>query len=481
MNGNEQLTSNKMRDMPVGRLLFVMSAPAIISMLVQALYNIVDSVFVGIYYSGTAQYDGAVQALSLAFPMQLLITAVGIGIGVGANACISRRLGEGDREGANKVANLALLLSLAGAALTAIVGLFASEPFVRMLAAESESGSSGDAIAFGTQYLTIVMALSFGAIIEITCARLYQSTGNMRIPMMSQAMGAVLNIVLDAVFIFVFNMGVAGVAWATVIAQTAAAAFSLSMFFLRKHDVQLHRKYWRPERKTFKQIFNVGLPAFTTQAVGSVTYVVMMIILKMYNYGSDAQSVYGFYFKLISFITMPVFGLMQGMLPILGYNYGSGNRLRYVKTLKLSLIFALSVLTAGLILFETLPGVLLSAFSVEWGSSMMQTGQFAYRITAISFVPAAFGITTINAFQSLHCGISSLLVSVLRQIGIIIPFALIFGSYNIMFVWMAYPIAETVSVLIFFPRLLAVIKKKFDERTSLLTAKDGLNGQAQLI
>lgn len=459
-------------------MLFVMAMPAIISMLVQALYNIIDSVFVGIYYDGTPQYDGAVQALSLAFPMQLLITAVGIGIGVGANACISRRLGERDREGADRVASLAIALSVIGSALMVFVGLFASEPFVRMLAAESVTGNSEDAIAFGTEYLVIVMSMSFGAIIEITCGRIYQSTGNMKIPMIAQGMGAVLNIGLDALFIFGLNMGVAGAAWATVIAQICAAAFSFSMFFLKKHDISISPKYLRFDKKTLRFMMNVGLPAFTTQAVGSVTYVAMMIFMKMYGYGSDAQSVYGFYFKLNSFISMPVFGLMQGMLPILGYNYGSGDKKRYVQTLKLALIASAAVMVLGLVLFETIPGLLLSAFRVPWDGTMMQVGITAYRIIAIAFIPAAFNITTINALQSLHCGVTSLLVSVLRQIGIIIPFALIFGQFGLIYIWLAYPVAELISAVIFFPRLLVLVKKKFAERARLDYRQEAANGQA---
>ena len=439
-----------------------MSLPAIISMLVQALYNIMDTVFVGMYYSGLgdAEYNSATQALSLAFPMQLIVVSIGIGIGVGANTCISRKLGEGDREGASLVAKHAILLAVACSAVMAIVGLTASSAFIIGLA--DVGGESGKVIEYGTTYLTIVTALSLGTTVEITCSRILQSTGNMRVPMISQAMGAVINIALDPIFLFVCGWGVAGAAIATVISQFTSMFFILSMFFVRKQDVSIAPKGFKFSRKAVKEIVNVGLPALVTNAIGAVTYVSLMLIMKAYAMGNIPQQVLGLYFKFNSLIFMPTFGLMQGALPILGYNYGASQRKRYTSCIKYMILFSLGFLLIGLALFETIPEILLGLFSANAQTS--EAGAVAFRIIAIGFPGAAFGITMINAFQSLQCGVRSLLISLFRQLGIIVPVAAIFGQFGAHMIWTAYPVAEFIPLFIFFPSLIRTIKKKFDDK-----------------
>lgn len=457
-----QLNSKKMGSAPIAKLLITMSLPAIISMLVQALYNVMDTVFVGMYYSGLgdAEYNSATQALATAFPMQLVIVAIGVGIGTGANALISKKLGEGDTEGANQAAKHAVLLAAAMSVVMSVIGLTTSGAFIAGLA--DVSGDSGNAVEYGTTYLTIVSSLSLAATIEITCGRILQSTGNMRVPMISQAMGAGINIALDPIFLFAFGWGVAGAAIATVISQFCSAIFTISMFFIKKQDVSISPKGIRPSGKTLGEIVNVGLPAFVTNAIGAVTYVALMLIMKAYAMGNTPQQVLGLYFKLNSLIFMPTFGLMQGALPILGYNYGAGNKSRYLSCLKLTTLISLGFMLIGLALFEGLPEVMLGMFSAN--QSTAQAGALALRLIAIAYPFAALGVTTISAFQSLQCGLRSLLMSMFRQLGIIVPFAAIFARFGVHMIWIAYPIAEAAAVFVFCPMLIGAIKKKFGGR-----------------
>lgn len=463
-DASKKLRSDRMGTTPVLKLLVAMSLPAIFSMFVQACYNIMDTVFVGMYYGGISEieYNAATQALSVAFPIQLIVVALGVGIGVGANAVVSKKLGEGNVEGANLTAKLAVFLGLCASVVMAIVGLTASGAFISALAAQGEGGSE-KVVEYGTQYLTIVASLSGASMIEIICGRLFQATGNMRVPMISQLLGAGLNIALDPLFLFAFDMGVSGVAIATVISQFCAMIFSLLMFVFTKQDVSISPKGFRFDGKTIKEIVNVGMPAFVTNAIGAVTYITLLSIMKAY--GSDdvhqtviSQTVLGLYFRLNSLVFMPTFGLVQGALPILGYNYGSRNRARYMACLKYMLLFSLCFTGIGLILFETAPEFLLGMFSAT--EEVATAGALALRLIAIAFLPASFGITTINAFQSLQCGVSALLMSTFRQLGIIIPFAAIFGMFGVHMIWLSYPVAEIVADLVFCPILFFRLKKK---------------------
>lgn len=462
MPSGKKLNSDKMRSTPIGKLLITMSLPAIVSMLVQALYNVMDTVFVGMYYSGLgdSEYNSAVQALSVAFPMQLIIVSIGIGLGVGANACISKKLGMGDREGATQTARHAILLAVVSSVILAVVGLTTSGAFITALA--DVSGDSGKVIEYGTTYLTIVASLSFACTIEITCSRMLQSTGNMRVPMISQAMGACVNIALDPILIFAGGMGVAGAAVATVISQFCSMTFILVMFVAKKQDVSILPKGFRFNGKAMLEIINVGLPALITNAIGAVTYICIMLIMKAYGMGNTPQQVLGLYFKLNSLIFMPTFGLMQGALPILGYNYGAGNKKRYLECVKYMILISLGFMLIGVILFEAAPGAMLGLFSAN--TDTLVEGAVALRIIAICFPIAALGITTINAYQSLQCGVRSLIMSMTRQLGIIVPFAAIFGRFGAYMIWIAYPVAEAIPILVFFPLLFKTINKKFAER-----------------
>lgn len=465
-NQKTKLKSEKMGTMPIGKLLANMSIPAILSMFVQALYNVMDTVFVGMYYSGLgdAEYNSATQALSVAFPMQMIIVAIGVGIGTGANAVVSKKLGEGDREGANQSAKHAIILSAMLSVLMVITGLTLSEAFISGLS--DVSGDSGKVVEYGTIYLTIVASLSFASTIEITCSRILQSTGNMKVPMISQLMGASINIILDPIFLFAFKWGVAGAAIATVISQFCTAIFTISNFVFRKQDVNISMLKLKFSGRTLGEIVNVGLPAFITNAIGAVTYISIMLIMKGYAMGNIAQQVLGLYFKLNSLIFMPTFGLMQGALPIFGYNYGANNKKRYKKCLLYAILVAMVFMIIGLCLFEFLPEVMLGIFSAN--AQTMEAGVKTLRIVAVAYPIAAIGVPVISGFQSLQCGIRSLLMSLFRQIGIIVPFAAIFGQFGVVFIWMAYPIAELLSVIVFLPMLLVTINKKFAMRSKAL-------------
>ncbi len=463
------LRSDRLRNTPILKLLITMSLPAIFSMFVQACYNFMDTVFVGAYYTGLDGGSGAaIQALSLAFPIQLIITAFGVGIGVGANAVVSRKLGEGNVEKANRAAKLAVFLGLVGAVLMVVVGLTASRAFISALASTEEASQSQTVIDYGAQYLTIVTTFSGFSMIEIICGRLFQATGNMRVPMISQMLGAVINIGLDPLFLFAFKMGVAGVAIATVISQFVAFCFSVIMFIVTKQDVSILPKGFKFDGSVLKEMAGAGLPAFITNAVGAVTYITLMITMKGYGMGEVPQEILGLYFRLNSLIFMPTFGLMQGSLPILGYNYGSGDKKRYMECIKYTIMFSAVFMVIGVTLFEAAPKAMLGMFSPP--PEVLDEGALALRLIAISFIPAAFGITTINGFQSVRSGGFALMMSLFRQLGIVIPFAVIFGRFGSFMIWLAYPVAETLAVSIFCPILFVRIRKRFQEK---LKEKEG--------
>ncbi len=455
-------TSDKMRDMSIPRLLMVMSLPAMLSMLVQALYNVMDTVYVGMYYSaiGEAEYIAATQALSVAFPIQLIVTSIGLGIGIGANAIISKRLGEGDRHAASRAATMAILMVLVAAAAMCLIGGLMARPFVAAVA--DASGEGGMVIEYGTQYLFIVAAFSAGQTLELTGTRILQGTGNMKIPMIAQIVGAGINIALDPLFLFVFGMGVRGAAIATVISQFCAMGISYAVLLFFQHEVKISFIKVKIDKESFFANINIGIPSFVMNAVGAVTYISLLALIKAYGFGGVFQQILGLYFRLNSLAFMPIFGLMQGLLPILGYSYGANKKERFVHVLKLSLSISVALLLAGTVLFEVAPAMLLGLFSA--GDQTIRVGVPALRIVAISFPFAAVGINLINVFQSLQCGIRSLIMSVFRQVGIIIPFAAVFGMITEWAIWAAYPVSEIVTMLVFLPQVFFVIKSKFKEK-----------------
>ena len=447
-----KFNSDKMGTMPVGKLLFSMSVPAIFSMLVQSLYNVVDSIFV-------AQVsEDALVAVSIAFPLQMLIIALALGVGVGTNALIARRLGEKRREEANIAANTGIVLSLINMALCMLVGLFLAKPFVGLF--------TQDAAIFtmGSQYLMIVMVFSVGVMIEMTCSRVLQATGNMIVPMISQLIGAITNIILDPIFIFGYfgvpKMGVAGAAVATVIGQILAMIFVLIVLKVGTHEVDIAPWRHHPQMQAAKDIYRVGIPTFVMNAIGSLTTTAMNAILM--GFSATAVAVLGIYFKLQSFVFMPIFGLNLGAMPILGYNYGAADEKRFTRTLALSFGVALAIMVIGTVLFWTMPEMLLKLFNGS--DQMLQLGSYALRVLALCFLPAACSIIMTTMFQALGKGMMSLVMSLLRQLVFIIPLAWILGQLGgLGAVWFCYPAAELLVAVIFVPIALKTIKKSFDQ------------------
>lgn len=460
------LQSDKMRDQKIGKLLLTMSLPAIFSMLVQALYNIVDSLFLtNIHYIpegyvGTNIGKDSFNAVSIVMPMTMLVVAVAIGVGVGANAYIARKLGEGNRLSADKAAKSAVVMTLFAWAIMVVLAFTVSRPFVAAFVNSDNATDMQYVIDQGTLYLTIYLAASGGVLLDITFARILQATGNMKVPMISQLVGAISNIVLDALFIMVFDMGVLGAILATSIGQWLAAFTDLAFFLFKKQDVSISLKNFKPEAKYFAKIAKIGLPAFVMNAMGSVVTIIMNSLLLNYTNGITVLSAY---FKVQSFVFMPVFGLMQGTMPILSYNYGANLKKRFNQTFKLGLSLALGVMVVGLLLFQIWPEALMSIFTsqtVSEGQSWEQLqaenailvaeGAYAFRCISISFIPAAFSILIINMMQSINCPISSLLMSLCRQLIFLIPSAILFNMWWAQKgIWFCYPFAEIMSLLIF--------------------------------
>lgn len=477
---SENLQSDKMRNTKIGKLLFTMSLPAIFSMLVQALYNIVDSLFLtGIDYSvngyvGENIGKDSFSAVSIVMPMTMLVVAVAIGIGVGANAYIARKLGEGNKQNANKCAKTALIMSLCAWAVMIVLAFTVSRPFVYAFVDESNVSDVNYVVNQGALYLTVYLALSGGLIIDITLARILQSTGNMKTPMISQLVGALTNIGLDALFIIAFKWGVLGAILATVIGQWAAAVIDIVVFFVKTQDVSISLKGFKPSKHYFLRIAKIGAPALIMNAMGSVITIIMNIMLKGYPTGINVLSAY---FKVQSFVFMPVFGLMQGTMPILSYNYGANEKKRFNSTFKLALFIALGVMAVGTLLFQLCPDLLVSMFKskpaldateqeiakiLEDNEALVKDGAYAFRCISIAFVPAAFSILLINMLQSINCPISSLLMSLSRQLIFLIPSALLFNYlWKMQGIWFCYPFAEILAVLVYLPFAIRDYRKQF--------------------
>lgn len=473
-----KLQSDKMRDTGIAKLLMQMSLPAIFSMLVQALYNIVDSLFLtGIQYIPEG-YVGknigmdSFYAVSIVMPMTMMVVAVAIGIGVGANAFIARKLGEGNGSDANKAAKSAIVMTLVAWAVMIVLGFTVSRPFVRAFVDESTTSDVDYVVSQGSLYLTLYMVAGGGILIDITCARILQATGNMKVPMISQLVGALSNIALDALFIIVFKMGVLGAILATVIGQWFAAFTDLAFFIFKKQDVSINLKGYKFQKFYYGAIVKIGFPAFVMNAMGSVVTIIMNIMLKSYPRGISILSAY---FKVQSFVFMPVFGLMQGTMPILSYNYGANQKQRFNRTFRLSLFIALGVLTVGLLLFQICPELLMSIFKSNTvgpdqtaeelaaeNALLVQEGAYAFRCISICFIPAAFSILLINMLQSINCPVTSLLMSLSRQLIFLIPSAILFNFlWKQQGIWFCYPFAEIMALAAFIWFALRNYKKQW--------------------
>lgn len=431
---------NKMGIAPMGRLLLGMSIPSIFSMLIQALYNIVDSIFV------SQISEDALTAVSLAFPIQTLMIAVGVGTGVGINSLISRRLGEKRVEEANQTAAHGMVLAVINWAVFALVGLFAVAPFFQM--ATNGDPAMQSIRSLGVDYTRIVTIFSLGVFVQISIERIFQSTGNMMIPMLIQLTGAVINLILDPIMIFGYfgfpPMGVAGAAAATVIGQIIGMLLGLIFLFCIKFDVRVRFRGFRFQKGILRDIYAVGLPAIIMQSIMAVLTVALNGILIAFS--SAAVSVLGVYYKLQSFVFMPVFGLTQGAMPIMGYNFGAGSKKRLLHCLRLTTVAAVAIMALGTAVFMIWPRELLLLFTAT--DNMLVIGVPALRTISVCFAFAGVGIVISTIFQAIGHGMKSLLISLLRQLVVILPLAWLFARYaGLEAVWLAFPISEMVAFI----------------------------------
>ncbi len=432
---SDEFAENKMGVMPVNRLLITMSLPIMISMLIQALYNIVDSIFV-------AQIsENALTAVSLAFPIQNLIIAVATGTGVGINAMLSKSLGEKDKKSVDLAASNGLFLALLSSIAFVILGVFGSRLFFLSQTRIPEI------VDMGTTYLTICCVFSFGIFFQITYERLLQATGRTLLTMITQSTGAIINIILDPIMIFGLfgfpKMGIAGAAAATVIGQILAAILSVFINHYKNHEVTVRIRGFRPHGHTIKRIYSVGIPSIIMASISSVmTYGMNLILIR---FTETATTVFGVYFKLQSFIFMPVFGLNNGLVPIISYNYGARRPKRINAAIKYSTIYATLLMLIGTAAFLLIPQTLLSMFNAS--QKLIEIGVPALRIISLSFLFAGFAIVCSSVFQAMGNGMLSLYVSVGRQLIVLLPAAFLLAQTgNLNAVWWSFPIAELVSL-----------------------------------
>ena len=466
---SQELQSKKLGTTPIGKLIFSMSGPAILSMLVQALYNIVDSIFIGMY-----DPTNGVLALSYALPIQLFVNAFGVGLAVGTGSMISRLLGEGKNKEAGLTAQTGLFLALIVSAVFAIIGYFVANAFVGIY--------TKDPVIFkmSADYLTICTCCSFGMMVELMFNRILQSMGNMVVPMITQIVGAVVNIILDPIFISVAGLGAVGAAVATIIGQIAAMCVPIFIIIKnkKKFDIDIFfTKEFKVKKNILGGILQVGLPTIVMNSIGSVMYMVANTLLNRFTTPivDNGQTkpfavgvwAFGIYFKLNSFAFMPCFGLNQGCIPIMGYNYGANIKNRFDKTFRMANFIALGYMIFATILFHAMPTAFLKLFSAPNDAVVLFEGARALRLCSLAFIPASISVITIAMFNAVGHGVKAMLMSILRQIGILIPLAIVLSQFTklgMVGFWISFPIAEAVSLAIFFPIALHTIKKIFAKK-----------------
>ena len=433
----ETLQENKMGVMPVGKLLVNMALPMIISMLVQAFYNIVDSVYV------SQVSESAVTALSLAFPVQNMQIGFAVGVGVGVNALLSQSLGRKDQESVNWAAGQGVFLALVATALFMLFGFFGVRPYYTMQSTVAETVEGGIA------YTSICCIFTVGVFIQVLCERLLQSTGRAMQTMILQGTGAIINIILDPVFIHGWwgmpRMGVAGAAVATVIGQCTGAVLGIYLNLRHNPEVQLHVKFMKPNWKVIAPILEVGIPSVVMNGIGSVMNFGMNQILQGFN--EVATGVFGIYYKLQSLFFMPLFGINNATISILAYNYGARKPKRIVHTLKLATAVAVCIMLVGLAVFLLFPQALLGIFNPT--EEFLAIGVKALRILCLPFPVAAICISLGASFQALGKGSYSTIVSLCRQLIVLLPAAYLLSlTGSVDNVWWSFPIAEVMSALV---------------------------------
>lgn len=440
---------------PVLKLILTMSLPTMFSMLIQALYNIVDSIFVA------KVGDAALTAVSLAFPLQMLLMAVAVGFAIGVNSLISRLLGQGEKKQASSVATHGICIAFCSWIFFLLIGFFLVKPFFGMYTAGDPNGPQ--IFKYGVDYGSIVMLFSFGICFEVMIEKELQATGNMIFPMFFQLTGAITNLILDPLLIFGIGpfprLEVKGAAIATVAGQILAMIFSIIVITCKKHEIKISFKGFRPRLIYIKNIFAVGFPAMIMQSIASVMVLCLNGIL--IRFSSAAVDVLGIYYKLQSFVFMPVFGLNQGVMPIIGYNYGARNRKRLMAAMRYAVIIASSIMLVGMVVFLGVPNLLVGMFTQS--EETMNIGIPAMRIICLCFVTAGVSIIFSTAFQAVGRGFTSLLISVLRQLVLILPLALILSNFGLNFVWASFPIAELVSVIVAVFLMMRLNRKVFSK------------------
>ena len=453
-----EITENKMGVKPMLPLLLGMSLPAMFSMMIQALYNVVDSIFVARFH------PDALQAVSLAYPLQLILISFGVGTAVGVNSLIARRLGAKNYKEANAAATTGLVLAVINWLIFLLIGLLFARRFIALFT------SDATVIEYGRQYLTVVLCFSLGMVTSCMGEKILQSTGNMIFPMITQLIGAIVNIIFDPLLIFGIGffprMGVLGAAIATVFGQFCSMTFILIVLFVKKHDVKITFKGFRLQKDVLKNIYAVGFPAIIMQSIGSVMVSGINAIISIADIAAEYAAAYinafGIYFKLQSFVFMPVFGLNQGVSPIIGYNYGAHNKKRMYSAFRLGIIIAAAIMAAGTLLFQLAPEWLLSLFQSDAAidsaanSLLVEVGVPVLRIISLSFIMAALGIMFSTLFQAIGKGFYSMIMSVSRQLVILLPVAYLLSKVNMTAMWYAFPIAEVVCLgiaIIFFIKL----------------------------
>lgn len=439
---------NKMGTRPVFSLLMSMAAPPILSMLIQSLYNIVDSLFVARISTD------AMNAVNFAYPIQNLILAVAVGAGVGINSYIARNLGAGNQDEADSTVTHGLILSGVHALLFIVFGLFCIEPFFRFFT------TSPDVLEMGVQYTSIVVFFSFGTIFHIAIEKVFQATGMMVIPMILQGVGAIINIILDPIFIFGWGfippMGVRGAAIATVIGQISAMTLSMLLFFGMKHEVRAKFRHFRFSFRTVRKIYAVGIPSAIMTALASV--LVLGLNALLVKISDMAVWVFGIYFKLQTFVYMPANGLVQGARPLFSFNYGAKSRRRVMDTLKYSLLVVGGIMLVGTLLFLFFPKSILQMFNAV--PQALEIGIPALRIICLSYLVSTVGVVLSSLFESLGKGVQSLTISLLRQFLITLPLAYILaGPLGVTGIWITFPIAETTAAIVAVILLLRLLKK----------------------